>query len=156
MKKLKKRVVNSYYAILYQYCLVPVLAILSFFVYSTLVIGFNLGNSILGLGVIALLVIANISLVYGISKVYITKIKLPLVYHIIVGAFTLVLVTWVNVYYNTVEAVSCSDYNATACVNSIINGKSAMLCLIACAAYYLIYIFLYKIVEKDVKKEAIA
>ena len=155
MKKFRKRVENSYYAILYQFCCVPVLAILSFFIYSEVVIG-NGNNSILSMVVIFFLLVANLSLIYLISRIFITKIKMPLIYHIVVGAFSIVLVTWLNVYYGTIEAVSCSDYSATACVNSIINGRSALLCLIACASYYLIYIFIHKIVQKNVEKKAIA
>ena len=102
------------------------------------------------------LVVANLGLVYYISKLFITKIKLPLVYHIIVGAATLVLIVWLNVYYNTVEYVSCANYSAVDCVHSITNGRTALLCLIASATYYLLYIFIHKIVQKNVEREAIA
>lgn len=156
MKTFKRRVVNSYYAILYQFCCVPILTIISFLIYSHFIIGNNLGGSLVGYLVIALLVAANLALIYGISLIYIKKIKLPLLYHIIVGAFTMVLLLWLNVYYGTVESITCADYNAVECIDSIVNGRSAILSLIACAAYYLLYIFIYKIVEKSVKKEAIA
>ena len=156
MKLFQKRLKNSYFALLYQFCCVPLLALLSFFIYGTFILGKDLGNSIFALIMLIVLIVANIALIYGISTVFIKKLKMPLIYHIIVGACTLVGVAWLNVYLSTLEAVSCASFNTNTCIYSIVNGTSATLLLIACAAYYLVYIFIHKIVQKNVEKEAIA
>ena len=152
MKKIKSKLTSSYYAIFYQFVCVPLLAILSILIYSTLVVDVDYSYPILNAVVLTVLIAANISLIYFIALFFIKKGRMALIYHIIVGAITTMGVMWLNVYYNTIESVSCSDYSALACADSIVNGKTAMLCLIACVSYYLIYIFIHKIVQSKVGK----
>ena len=156
MAKFKLRVTNSYYALFYQFVCVPVLAILSFLAYKHFVLSVDYSNTVLSIAVISTLVLLNICAIYLIANTLIKKFKLPLIYHVIVGAFTLVGVLWLNVYYGTVETISCTDFSAFRCVDSIINGKSAMLCLIACVYYYFAYILIHKIVQMRVKQKAIS
>lgn len=156
MAKFKMRMTNSYYALFYQFVCVPILAILSFLAYKYFVLSVDYSNTILSIGVISALVVLNIVAIYFIATMLINKFKLPLIYHIIVGAFTLVGVIWLNVYYGTVETISCTDFSAFRCVDSIINGKSAMLCLIACVYYYFVYILIHKILQMRFKQKAIS
>lgn len=151
MAKLKLRVYNSYYALFYQFVCVPVLALLSFFAYKYLVLNVDYNNTVLSIGIISLLIVLNITAIYFIAKILIKKFDCPLIYHLIVGAFTIVGVLWLNVYYGTLENISCTDYSALRCVDSILNGKSALLALIACVYYYFVYILIYKIVQSKIK-----
>lgn len=154
MAKFKLRVTNSYYALFYQFVCVPVLAMLSFFAYKHLVLGIDYDNMVLNIGVISVLIVLNIIAIYYIAKILIKKFECPLIYHLIVGAFTIVGIIWLNVYYGTLETISCTDFSALRCVDSIINGKSAMLCLIASVYYYFAYILIYKIVQMRLKQKA--
>lgn len=149
MKKVKGKVVNSYFALIYHLVCVPILALLSMWIYKSLVINVRHVNVVLQFAVISVLIVANIALIYFIAKILVKKINMPLFYHVVTGAIALVALIWINVYFQTLEANTCSDFSAIDCADAISKGKTALICLLAFVHYYVVYIFIHKIVESE-------
>lgn len=148
---MKRKLINEYYALLYQFICVPLLAVFSLLMYYRfIVVRFADVGGVATLLVTAILILFNIAAIYGIAYLMEHIFKMPLINYIITGASTIFVLIWVNVYYITSENSSCDDSleSAIRCGELINNSKIAKTALIAAITYYLLYIVIQKIVTK--------
>ena len=152
---MKRKLINEYYAILYQFICVPLLTIFSLLLYYRfIVVRFASVGWFVTMLVTTILVLFNVAAIYGIVYLMEHVFKMPLINHIITGASTIFILLWVNVYFITTTKASCNEdlESALACGELINNSKIAMTVLIACVTYFLLYIVIQKIVSKKIQR----
>lgn len=152
---MKRKLINEYYAILYQFICVPLLTIFSLLLYYRfIVVRFASVGGLVTLLVTTILVLFNIASIYGIAYLMEHIFKMPLINHIITGASTIFVLLWINVYYITVTKSSCNEdlESALECGKLINNSKITMTALIACVTYFLLYIVIQRIVVKKMQR----
>lgn len=153
---MKRKLINEYYAILYQFICVPLLTVFSLLLYYRfIVVRFASVGGIATLLVTVVLVLFNIAAIYGIAYLMEKIFKMPLINHIITGASTIFVLVWLNVYYIVSINSSCDEKieSAIRCGEFIANSKIAKTALIACVTYYLLYIVIQKIVVKKIRSK---
>ena len=152
---MKRKLINEYYAILYQFICVPLLTIFSLLLYYRfIVVRFASVGGLVSVLVTVILVLFNVAAIYGIAYLMEHVFKMPLINHIITGCVTIFILLWVNVYYITTTKSSCSDKleSALECGKLINNSKIVMTALIACITYFLLYIVIQRIVAKKMQR----
>ena len=111
---MKKLLVNEYYALLYQFLIVPLLAGCSLlFYYHFVMLRAGELSSIIGILVTVVLVALNIVIIYGITRLNNNVFKMPLVNHVITGLFTIVVLGILSFYfyhYSTLKKRLMRDY----------------------------------------------
>lgn len=148
---MKRKLINEYYAVLYQFICVPLLTVFSLLLYYRfIVVRFANVGGLVTILVTTILVVFNIAAIYGIAYLMEHIFKMPLINHIITGASTIFVLLWVNVYFMTSTKSLCNDKleSALECGKLINNSKIAMTALIACVTYFLLYIVIQRIVVK--------
>ena len=150
---MKRKLINEYYAILYQFICVPLLTIFSLLLYyHFIVVRFASVGGFVTILVMTVLVLFNVAAIYGIAYLMEHIFKMPLINHIVTGATTIFILLWVNVYYVTTTKSSCNGLSALKCGELINNSKIAMTALIACVTYFLLYIVIQRIVVKKMQR----
>lgn len=152
---MKRRLINEYYAILYQFICVPLLTIFSLLLYYRFIVArFASVGGLVTFLVTTVLVLFNIAAIYGIAYLMEHIFKMPLINYIITGASTIFVLLWLNVYFVTTTKSSCNEKLASAlkCGELISNSKIAMTALIACVTYFLLYIVIQRIVSKKMQR----
>lgn len=150
---MKQKLKNQYYAMLYQFICVPLLAFFSIMVYYKFIYTRISDINIFVQAIVTvILIILNLAIVYGIAYFVKKVFKMPLINHIVTGIVTIVGIAWINVYFATMESASCNVDNAFKCIENINNSKLAMTALITCITYFFLYLVIYKIVDKKETK----
>lgn len=146
---MKRKLINEYYAMLYQFLCVPLLTIFSLLLYYRfIVVRFADIGGLVTIFVTTILVLFNIAVIYGIVYLMENVFKMPLINHIVTGAITIFVLVWINVYFMKATKLSCDEVSAIKCSELINNSKIAMTALIACVTYFLLYIVIDRIVIK--------
>lgn len=153
---MKQKLINQYYAMLYQFLCVPLLAFSSIMLYYRFVYVRLSDISLLLQGVITIiLILFNLVVIYGIAYLLKKVFKMPLINYVLTGIVTIVGIAAVNVYFSSMEQVTCSQDSAIACVANMNHSKLAMTILITYITYFCLYLVIQKIVDKQlIKKEA--
>ena len=150
---MKRKMINEYYAMLYQFLCVPLLTFFSLLLYYRfIVVRFANVGGLVTILVTVILVLFNIAAIYGIAYLMEHVFKMPLINHIITGALTIFILLWVNVYFMASTKPACDGASAIKCSELINNSKMAMTALIACVTYYLLYIVIQRIVVKKLSR----
>lgn len=148
---MKKLLVNEYYALLYQFLVVPILAGCSLLFYYHFIITRSSEISfIVTLLVTAVLVALNILIIYGLACLVKKIFKMPMINHIVTGVVTMAILGLTNVYFYNATNSSCAEVSAIKCGQNIGNSKFAMTALIVVITYFFLYIIIQTIVNKQV------
>ncbi len=153
---MKKLLVNEYYALLYQFLIVPILAGCSLlFYYHFVLLRSGEISFIVTLLVTAVLVALNILIIYGLACLVNKVFKMPMINHIVTGAITMLILGLTNVYFYSATGKFCveSMESAIKCNNNIGNSKFAMTALIVVVTYFFLYIIIQTIVNKQAKSK---
>lgn len=152
---MKKLLVNEYYALLYQFLIVPILAGCSLlFYYHFIIVRVSEINPIVTFIVTAVLIALNILIIYGIACLVKKVFKMPMINHIVTGVVTMVILGFTNAYFYNATNMTCSEVSAIKCGQNISNSKFAMTALIIVITYFFLYIIIQTIVNKqaEIKK----
>lgn len=157
---MKKMLVNEYYALLYQFLIVPILAGSSLlFYYHFIILRMNEINFAVTLIVTAVLIALNVLIIYGIACLVKKIFKMPMINYIVTGVVTMVILGFTNAYFYNATNMFCveSMESAIKCKNNIGNSKFAMTALIVVATYFFLYIIIQTIVNKqtELKKKKV-
>lgn len=145
---MKRKLINELWALLYQFICVPLLTLLSLWLYSHFIVVSTASGGVISIFVTVILVLLNIAAIYGIAYLMENKFKMPLIYHILTGVITIFALVWINVYFVTMTNSSCDGVSAIKCGELINDSKIVMTALIASITYFLLYIVIRRIVIK--------
>lgn len=154
MSKLNKKIINLFYAVIYQFIIIPLLGFISYIIYDKIAyLGIIQDNRIWFYILIIFLVAFNVICIYGIAVLYAKVYKANLTYYTIIGMCTIFASLWAKVYFYVLEDINCVEYNNSTCLDTLKNNSIASTVLIMLIAYYLVYIVLYKMLVNSKKKE---
>ena len=103
-----KRLLYVLYAILYSFIVIPVIGLLSIKGYNFFVTKLFEDNFTAELAYVMIAVIIVIIAIYMLVIIFNDKLKMPLIYHIIMGILSIVVSLWLIVYFKTVSSTICS------------------------------------------------
>ncbi len=153
---MKKLLVNEYYALLYQFLIVPILAGGSLlFYYHFVILREGEINPIVTFIVTAVLIALNIVIIYGIACLVRKVFKMPMINHIVTGVVTMVILGFTNAYFYRATNMTCAEVSAIKCGKNIGNSKFAMTALIVVVTYFFLYIVIQTIVNKQAEAKKI-
>ena len=145
---MKQKLINELYAILYQVGFIPLLTMLSFYLYYDFIVVSFANGGFITIIVTTLLVLFNIAAIYAVAYCVEKILKMPLINHILTWGGMVFILIWVNVYYSVTTKSACDGASAIKCSELINSSKIAKTALIACVTYSLLYIVISKIVVK--------
>lgn len=149
---MKKIISSTYYALVYEFIVVPLLCFVSFLVYENLAYtDLVRSNFLIYILLLALLVAFNIAVIYAIAFLYNKVYKVSLNCYTIIGILTIGIVIWFKVFWYVMEVVNCYEINNDHCVSSIKSNKLSSYVLIASISYFLIYNVLHRMIAKKIK-----
>lgn len=149
---MKKLLVNEYYALLYQFLVVPLLACSSLlFYYHFVIVRVGEISPVVSIIVAAVLIALNILIIYGLACLVNKVFKMPMINHIITGVITMVILGFTNVYFYSATKSTCDEISAIKCGQNIGNFRFAKTALIVVITYFFLYIIIQTIVNKQAK-----
>ena len=100
------------------------------------------------LAYVMIAVIIVIIAIYMLVIIFNDKLKMPLIYHIIMGILSIVVSLWLIVYFKTVSSTICSiaiiGDGISDCAISILGSKTFIAYTVYAVACYTIYIVVAK------------
>ena len=145
---MKQKLINELYAILYQVGCIPLLTMISLYLYYDFIVVSFANGGFVTIIVTTLLVLFNIAAIYAIAYFVERVLKMPLINHVLTWGVLAFVLVWVNVYYSATTKSTCDGASAIKCSELINSSKLAKTALIACITYSLLYIIIRKIVVK--------
>lgn len=148
-----KKIINTIYASIYQFVLVPILGFLTYLMYDKLAyLDIVQDSRIMFILLIGILVFLNVGVVYFISYVYNRFYKCEIVYYRIIGIIAIFIAIWYKVYYVTLVKNVCVANDSVKCISTIKNNNLLTIALIALVTYYLVFLVTFKIANSKRKK----
>lgn len=152
MRKKDKKVNNVLYALVFELVLIPILAYVSFFIYTKLMLIDFISNSLMATAIVLiLLTIVNLVIVYYIAYAMNHIFKFTLEYQIVIGLIVIFIAIWFKVYYHAIVTPNCNLSSPTECLNAINNNRAFTSVLILLVAYNLVYVPMHIITKKNGK-----
>lgn len=152
LKKRDKKVNNVLYALVFELVLIPILAYVSFFIYTKLTLIDFIGNSHMATAIVLIfLTVINLVLIYYIAYAMNHIFKFTLEYQIVVGLIVIFIAIWFKVYYHALVTPSCDLSSPTECLSAMTNDQAFTTVLILLVAYNLVYVPVHIITKKNGK-----
>lgn len=153
MKKKNKKVNNVLYALVYEFVLIPILAYVSYFIYTNFMnFRFMDGNYFLIALLLVGIIVLNLVLLYYIAYALTHIYNFDYEYQIVVGIIVIFIAMWFKVYYFQLESSLCSIESNSMCVEAMGNNKVITSILIFLVAYNMLYIPFHLINKRKGKK----
>lgn len=153
MKKKNKKVNNVLYALVYEFVLIPILAYVSYFIYTNFMnFRFMDGNYFLIALLLVIIIVLNLVLLYYIAYALTHIYNFDYEYQIVVGIIVIFIAMWFKVYYFQLESSLCSIESNSMCVEAMGNNKVITSILIFLVAYNMLYIPFHLINKRKGKK----
>lgn len=153
---MKKSMSNSLWALGYQFIIIPVLAILSYYLVNKfyLSVNFDSSNIVMIISLLVILMGINCGIIYGIAYFIYHKVDMPIMYHVITGLITNFILIWVTVYFRMKAATSCSGTALGGCASALKNSKLVLFFFVASVCCYAIFLVFYiMMINRDTGKK---
>lgn len=140
------------YALVLQFIFIPVMGFFSYNLYDKIAVLGSLSDSfVLFFIIIFILVLANISCIYGLAYLLNRVYKYDVRYYRYVGIFSSIIMVVLKIYYTFLEDMECVIDTSLRCLVSSSRNKSVTIVMIFVITYYFVYLITDYIVKKSIE-----
>lgn len=144
---------NCISALILQFILIPIMALITYKVYDSFsYLGVVQDSYTVFVFSVIGIVIVNFLVIYGISYLYNKYLKFENVFHIITGLVAIFMCIWFKVYIYVSKLNVCENNSSEDCLDLISKNQLINTALILLIMYYLIFIIMLKMLNKRLKK----